>query len=101
MLAVFTGSEIGAVTLSHTARPFAAPSRVSGLDAITLPVDSLTNSTAAVRGSGTGRAIGKKPLPDSSVNRFTRACALMVGFASPTRLDTFRNHGASVSVALT
>jgi hypothetical protein len=101
MLGVFTGNEIGALLLSQIASPFAAPFPVRVLDAITVPVDSFTNWTAAERGSGTGSAIGRNPPPDSNVNRLTRACALMVGFASPTSAPTLRNQGASLSVALT
>ena len=101
MFGVLTGSEIGAVLLSQIASPLAAPFLVSALDAITAPVDSFTNCTAAERGSGTGSAIGRNPPPDSSVNRLTRACALMVGFARPTSAPTLRYQGASVSVAFT
>src|SRR4029079_7882342 len=101
MLAVFTGNEMGALLLSQIASPLAAPFLVSAVDAITVLFDSFTNCTAAERGSGTGSAIGKNPPPEFSVNRLTRACALMVGFASPTSAPTFRNQGASVSVTFT
>ena len=96
-----TGRVIGWVTLSHTAVPLAAPSRVSGAVASTALVASFTKVTCPSLGSLTGSAIGRKPPPVVSVLRLTRAWALMVGFPMPTRFATLRNHGASVSVAFT